>query len=57
MESEKNEKEIKKEYQLNYYNSNKDKLKLKSGQKISCVLCDSMVCRSSMNCHIKSKLC
>ena len=44
-------------YNKEYYEKNKQILKENAAQKVSCVLCDSIITKSAYNTHRKSKLC
>ena len=47
----------KKDYNKKYYEENKDKIKEGYKAKSNCLLCNRLVCKNSMNKHLKSKLC
>jgi hypothetical protein len=50
-------KNLYKQYQKKYREENKIAIKEKYSSKVQCKLCDSVVCRSSLSLHMKSKLC
>lgn len=50
-------KEKEKERLKKYYEDNKEKLKENKSEKINCSICDSLVSRSNISQHKKSKKC
>jgi len=49
--------EITKNKNREYYLNNKTRLQQLYKEKVMCPLCDKMVAKSSLNTHLKSKIC